>query len=284
MSASGPVGVSLASTFGSTSARRHAPRVKATLREVAQGWSSPIAIVEHQMDDVPNQAVPSVIADQASSGSKARMAAIGLVCLNWIKGAAARNRGAPLKRYGPPAALTASLFGLACLGWSNIQRPAPTLPRVEINLPAQKTTEESRARRAEAEAMRAAQSLNAEEVSAPEPAKRGLESAKDEPGAGIAEAAGNTSPLPPKPVEKLADGGERVDRIGLKIAALLAVDPVVDHSVSATLARRREQKSSPRRLRSIATSQRAGRSPPAGNHSRIRIWPTGQLIANFGRA
>jgi hypothetical protein len=194
------------------------------------------------MDDVPDQTVPSVIADEASSGSKARTAAIGLACLNWIKAAAARSRGAPLKRYGPLAALTAGLFGLSCLGWSNIQRPAPTLPRAEINLPAQKTAEESHAQRAEVEAMRAAQSLNTEEVSAPEPAKPGLEAAKDEAGPGIVEAAGKTSPLPPKPVEKRADGGERVDRIGLKIAALLAVDPVVDHSVSATPARRREQR------------------------------------------
>src|SRR3984957_7136447 len=106
------------------------------------------------MDNVPDQAGPSVIADEASSGSKARTAAIGLACLNWIKAALARSRGAPLKRYGPPAALTAGLFGLACLGWSNIQRPAPILPRAEINLPSQKTTEESHARRAEAEAMR----------------------------------------------------------------------------------------------------------------------------------
>jgi hypothetical protein len=194
------------------------------------------------MDDVPDQAVHAVIADEASSGSKARTAAIGLACLNWIEAAAARSRGAPLKRYGPSGALTACLFGLACLGWSSIQRPAPTLPRVEINLPAKKTTEESHARRAEAEAMRAAQSLNAEEVSAPKPAKPGLNAAKYEASASIVEAAGKTSPLPPKPVEKLADGGERVDRIGLKIAALLAVDPVVDHSVSATLARRREQR------------------------------------------
>jgi hypothetical protein len=194
------------------------------------------------MDNVPNQAVPSVIADQASSGSKARTAAIGLACLNWIKAALARSRAVPVKRYGPPATLTACLFGLAWLGWPNVQRPAPTLPSAEINLPAQKTTKESHARRAEAEAMRAAQSLNAEEVSAPEPVKPGLKAAKYEASASIVEAAGKTSPLPPKPVEKLADGGERVDRIGLKIAALLAVDPVVDHSVSATLARRREQR------------------------------------------
>src|SRR5208282_2680405 len=108
------------------------------------------------MDDVPDQAVPSVMAEEATSGSKPRTAAIGRACLNWITAAAARSRGAPLKRYGPPAALTACVVGLACLGWSNIQRPAPTLPRAEINLPAQKTAEESDAQRAEVEAMRAA--------------------------------------------------------------------------------------------------------------------------------
>ena len=195
------------------------------------------------MDDVPDQAGPSVIADEASSGSKAGTAAIGLACLSWTKAAAAHSRGAPLKRYGPPAVLTAGLFGLACLGWSNIQRPAPTRPRAEINLPAQKTAEESHAQRAEVEAMHAAQSLNTKEVSAPEPAKpKFSEAAKDEASPGIVEAAGKTGRLPPKPMEKLANGSDRIDRIGLKIAALLAVDPVVDHSVSATLARRREQR------------------------------------------
>ena len=69
------------------------------------------------MDDVPDQVGPSVIEeDEASSGSKAGTAAIGLACLTWTKAAAAHSRGAPLKRYGPPAALTAGLFGLACLG------------------------------------------------------------------------------------------------------------------------------------------------------------------------
>jgi hypothetical protein len=193
------------------------------------------------MDDVPDQAGPSVIADEASLGSKAGTAAIGLACLRWTKAAAAHSRGAPLKRYGPPVALTAGLFGLACLGWSNIQHPAPTLPRTEINLPAQKTAEEPHAQRAEVEAMHAAQSLNTKEVSAPAPAKPSLEAAKDEASPGIVKAAGKTSRLPPKPMEKLANGSD-IDRIGLKIAALLTVDPVVDHSVSATLARRREQR------------------------------------------
>ena len=180
------------------------------------------------MDDFLGQAVPSPILDNEAS--------------------AARSRGAPV-RYGPLAALTACLVGLACLGLlnirrlglPNIQRPAQTLPSAEINSPAQKTTKESHAQRLEAEAIRAAQSLNTEEVSAPETAKPGLDAAKVETRPGNVEAAGKTSRLPPKPVGKLANGGERLDLIGVKIAALRAVDPVLDHSVSASPARRRQR-------------------------------------------
>ena len=194
------------------------------------------------MDDFLGKAIPSAIADETRQGRKhGQPQSSPSRIFNWIKAAAARERGALLKRYGPPAGLTACLFGLAWLGWSNIQRPVPTMRSAEINLPAQKPTEESHPQRAEAEAIRAAQSLNTEEVRAAETAKPGLEAAKNEARPGIVEAAGKTSRLPAKPVEKLAKGGERLDRIGLKIAALLAVDPVVDHSVSATPARKREQ-------------------------------------------
>jgi hypothetical protein len=195
------------------------------------------------MDDLPADAVPSAVADENGSESKARTAAmLGLRYLNWINAAAAGSRGVLVQRYGPPAALMACLFGLAWLGWSNIQGRAPTLPSAEINLPAQKIAEESPAQTAELEAMRAAQSLNTEEVSAPETVRPGLKAARNEADPGIVEAAGKTSRLPPKPVEKLANRRERLDRIGLKIAALLAVDPIVDHSVSATpIARKRGQ-------------------------------------------
>jgi hypothetical protein len=135
--------------------------------------------------------------------SKARTAAIGLACLNWIKAAPARGGGAPVKRYVPPAALTACLLGLAWLGWPNVQRPAPTLPSAEINLPAQKRAEESHAQRAEVEAMRAAQSPSTVEVSAPETAKPVLEAAKDEASPRIVEAVGKTSPLQPNPWRSL---------------------------------------------------------------------------------
>jgi uncharacterized membrane protein len=169
------------------------------------------------MDDFLGQAVPSPILDNEASGSKAGTATIGLACLNWIKAAAARSRGAPVKRYGPLAALTACLFGLACLGLPSIQRPGQTLSSAEINSPAQKTTKESHAQRVEAEAIRAAQSLNTEEVSAPETAKLGLEAAKDETGPGNVEAAGETSRLPPKPVGEACQRGAN-DRFGSKRA------------------------------------------------------------------
>jgi hypothetical protein len=192
------------------------------------------------MDDFLGEAVPSPILDKQASGSKARTAATGVACLNWINVALACSRGAPVKRYGPLVALTACLSGLACLGWPSVQRPTPSLLSAEINPPVRKPAEEPR--RAEGEAMRAAQSLSTGNVGPLETAKPSLEAAKNEAGPRIVEADGKTSPsLPPKPVERPANGSKRVDRIGLKIAALLAADPLVDHSASASPARRREQ-------------------------------------------
>ena len=194
------------------------------------------------MDDFLGKAIPSAIADETRQGRKhGQPQSSPSHTFNCIKSAAARVREVLVKRYGPPAALTACLFSLAWLGWSNVQRPAPTTRSAEINLPVQKTTEESHAQRAEVEAIRGAQSLNTEEVRSAETAKPGLEAAKNEAGLGIVEAAGKTSRLPAKPVEKLAKGGERFDRIGLKIAALLAGDSVVGHSVSATPTRKHGQ-------------------------------------------
>jgi hypothetical protein len=81
------------------------------------------------MDDFLGEAVPCPMLDKQASGSKARTAATGLACLNWIQAALARSRGAPVKRYGPLVALTACLSGLAWLGWPSVQSPTPTLPR-----------------------------------------------------------------------------------------------------------------------------------------------------------
>ena len=194
------------------------------------------------MDDFLGKAVPLAIADETLQDQKrGQPQPSPSRIFNWINAAAARGRGALVKHYGPPAAVTACLFGLAWLGWSNIQRPAQTMRSAEINLPAQETTEESHAQRTEVEAKHPAPSQNMEEVSAAETAKPGLEAAKNETSPGIVEAAGKTNRLPAKLVEKLAKGGERLDRIGLKIAAMLAADPLVDHLVSATPARKRKQ-------------------------------------------
>jgi hypothetical protein len=137
--------------------------------------------------------------------------------------------------------------------------------------------------------MRAAQSLNTEQVSAPETPKPVFEARKNEASPGIVGAAGKTSRLPPKPVERLARGGERIDRIGLKIVALLAVDPVGDHSVSAMPGRKREQSArgdafdpskhpkapgAPRALGTIRWT-----APTKKVERRLRIQATGQLVA-----
>jgi hypothetical protein len=181
-----------------------------------------LTIWSNQMDDFLDKVVPSAIAGERCQPGQPQSSPSRI--FNWIKIA---------------AALSACLFGLARLG-SHIQR-APTVPSAEINLPAQKAAEESYAQKTEVETMRAAQSPKTEEVSAHETAKPGLEAAKDEAGPGIVEAPSQVGRLPAKPVEKLAKGGETPDRIGLKIAALLASDSVVDHSVSATPAPKRGQ-------------------------------------------
>ena len=197
------------------------------------------------MDDFLGKAIPSAIADETRQGREhGQPQSSPSHIFNCIKAAAAREREVLVKRYGPSAVLMACLFGLAWLGWFNIQRAAPTMRSAEINLPAQKTTEESHT--TEVEAIRAAQSLNTEKVRATKTTKPGLEAAKNEASSSIVEAAGKTSRLPAKPVEKLAKRGERLDRIGLKIAALLAVDPVDDHSASATPPRKRGRSESAR--------------------------------------
>ena len=246
------------------------------------------------MDDVPDQARPSVIADEASSRSKAGTAAIGFACLRWTKAAAARSRGAPFKRYGPSAALTAGLFGLACLGWSDIQRLPPTPPRAEINLPAQKTAEESNAQRAEVEATHAAQILNAKEVSAPQPAKPSSWRREGRSQPWHCRGRAQDQPLTAQNHGEACQR-KRQDRSNWIEDRDAARCRSSRRSLSTRNAGAKTgTKSSPRRLRSIATSQRTGRSPLARNHSidgaskqgerRLRIRATGRLIASFGHA
>ena len=188
------------------------------------------------MDNFPDAAVfPRALAGVDPSERSARPAAApGPAYLDWIKGAAARSAEALFQGYGPLAALTACLIGLAWLGWSHIPSRAPAQPKAEISHPALATAAESGAQAAaDADAMRAAQSLNT--VGAAVAAATGPrpEAVRTETSTSIAPDAGKTGSVPPKPIEKFVKGGERVDRIGLKIAALLAAAPVADHSAPA---------------------------------------------------
>ena len=191
------------------------------------------------MDDFPDAAVfPRALMGEDAPERKARVAAVP-VYLVWIKGAAARIAGGLLQGHGRLAALGACLLGVAWLGWSHFHGRPPAPPNAEISRPAQTTA----AQAAEAEAMRAAQSLDAAEAATPETAKPPLEPAKVENRSGIVEAVGKTTPAPPKPGEKLAKASERVDQIGLKIAALLGAAPASDHSAPATPAARKRGQS-----------------------------------------
>jgi hypothetical protein len=108
----------MTSTFGSTPPRRHA---------------------------FPDEAVPSAIADEESSESKARMAGIGLACLNWIKAAAARSRelrsnAMVLPQLMADQALTRGpelVEGAAALRSSSSLRPAPSPAQASEGFPRQ---------------------------------------------------------------------------------------------------------------------------------------------------
>jgi len=83
------------------------------------------------------------------------------------------------------------------------------------------------------EALRATQSVSTKDVTGLGSTKPHLDAAKTETGAAVAEPSGKVEHLRPKSAEKPFKANERVDRIGLKIAALLAIAPVADRSLSA---------------------------------------------------
>jgi len=179
------------------------------------------------MPDLPDEAVPWV--------SAADDAILDPVLCK--KSEAGSERSAPtlaarLLNYGPHVALTAWLFGAAWLVGSYLVGPAPTVVKqervqsAEMGPRAQKMAEEPHAQNANVEAMRAAQSLNTKDVAGPGTTKPRLEAAKTENS-----PAGKLEHLRPKSAEKPLNVSERVDRIGLKIAALLASGPVAAHSV-----------------------------------------------------
>jgi len=209
------------------------------------------------MHDFPDEAVPWASAaaappdeDVLEMGAWAADA-IHLAHFKQAKAAPAHN--APtlvtnLLRYGPYAALTACLFAGAWLAWSHLDGPARTVVQqesvqsAEMGHAAQKMAEELSTQKAGVEAMPAVQSLSPKDVTGLEGTKPGLDAAKTERSAPIAEVSGKVERLPPKPLEKPSKASERFDPIGHEIAALLAAAPVADRSVSAAPVARKRAK------------------------------------------
>jgi hypothetical protein len=163
------------------------------------------------MRDIPDEAVP------------------------WISAAAATR--SQVLRFGPHTALAACLFGVGWLAWFYLDGHARTVVQresvqtAEIGQPAQKMAEELTAQKTDVGALGAAQGLSTKDVIDLGNTNPRLNAAKIEISGPIAE--GSSKVLRPKPAEKLSKISERVDHIGLKIAALLAAAPVADRSVSA---------------------------------------------------
>jgi hypothetical protein len=156
---------------------------------------------------------------------------------------AVSTRGAPafvagLLRYSPHATLAAWLLGVAWLMGSSFVGPAGTVARQES---AQSAETGHTAQKADVEAARATQSPSVTDVTDLGIAKPRLGAAKTEVSAAIAEAPGKAERPRSKPAEKPAKASDRLDRVGLEIAALLAVAPSANRSaaVGAPVARRR---------------------------------------------
>jgi hypothetical protein len=155
---------------------------------------------------------------------------------------------AGLLTYCPHTAIAAWLVGVAWLVGSHFVGPTRTVVQqesvqsAERGLATQEMAEESRAQKADVAAMHAAQALSTRNATGLGSAKPRLDAAKTEINAAIAEPPNKLEHLRPKSADKLSKASERLDRIGLKVAALLAAAPVADRSVSpAMVARRRAQ-------------------------------------------
>jgi hypothetical protein len=177
--------------------------------------------------------------------------AIQLAHFKQAKAAPARNAPAlvtnPL-RYGPYAALTACLFAGAWLAWSHLDGPARTagqqesVQSAEMGHAAQKMAEELSTQKAGVEAMPAVQSLSPKDVTGLGDTKPGLDTAKTEITAAIAEVSARVEHSRPKSPEKPSKVSGRFDPIGHEIAALLAAAPVADRAVSVAPVTRKRAK------------------------------------------
>jgi hypothetical protein len=171
---------------------------------------------------------------------------VGPVTCKKIQTAPALVEG--LLRYGPHAALTAWMIAAVWTAGSHFVGPARTIEQQEsvrsadTGHTAQKMPEDLHAQEADVEAMHTAQIPSTEDATGLGSAKPRLDAAKIDIKGAMPEASGTVEHLQSKPAKKLPKTAARVDRIGLKIAALLATAPVADRSVSAApVARKRAQ-------------------------------------------
>lgn len=160
--------------------------------------------------------------------------------------AVSRRRWPPLAarllNYGPHAALVAWLFGAAWLMGSHFIVSTPvvvgddSVRNAEMRDAAQKASAERYAQETDVGVVRVAQNPSTKAGAGLGTAKPRLDATNSEGGTAVAEVSGKR----PKPAEKHSQVGERVDRIGLEIAALFAAAPAADRSVDAArVARRR---------------------------------------------
>jgi hypothetical protein len=184
-------------------------------------------------------------------GARAADAIVGSLPSKKIEAVLARSTptlAAGLLRYGPHAVLTAWLVGVAWMVGSSFIGPDRTVihqesvKSAEMGPAEQKMAEKLRAQKAEVEATHAVQNLSTKNVTGLANVKPHLDAPKPEISAAIVEPSGKIGHLRRKSTDRLSKADERLDRVGLKIAALLAGAPVVDHSVSAApVAQRRTQ-------------------------------------------
>ena len=148
--------------------------------------------------------------------------------------------------YTSSAALTASLVGIgALLAGTHLIGPARTVVQQErVQSPemastAQPMADAPHAQTASVADLQAPQIPHAQDAGGSAMTKPRPVAERTEIGAPSAGAPGKAEHARSKSAEKLSKAGQRVDRIGLKIAALLAADPAADRSGSPAPAMRK---------------------------------------------
>ena len=200
------------------------------------------------MHELPLEAGPWANAAAAAPPAWAADAIAGSVPSSKVEAVSTRRvppLAAGLLRYGPRVAMAGWLFGVAWMVGSHFVGPARTVVHqdsaqsAEMGPAAQKMADEHNAQKADVEAIHAAQTLSTKDVTGLGSAKLRLDAVKTEISSATPEPSGKVEHLRQKSAEKPSKVGERLDRMGLKIAALLAAAPAADRSVGAAPAARR---------------------------------------------